>query len=79
MKRDLIFRIVPDADPEFVRIMGDLPDPPTDAAKRMAAALPRMHKIFLQKKEAVKRGDKAAFSRLTEEEVALIKQMDQAV
>ncbi|MFH1078184.1 MAG: hypothetical protein V1745_02810 [Patescibacteria group bacterium] len=77
MQTDLILHAVPDADPEFLRIMGEQPDPPAKGQSRILAALPKMHELFLAKRQAAERKDAGAFVAVVFQEVELIKGLEE--
>ncbi|MBU1348588.1 hypothetical protein KJ781_00780 [Patescibacteria group bacterium] len=73
MDIDLIMQNVPNADPEFVRIMNEAPEPPKKDRELLLAALPKLHGLFLAKQEAAKRDDADAFVAVALQEAALVK------
>ena len=75
MRQDIITQAVPNADPEFLRTLERLSDPPPGVYERVMKVLPRLHEIFLQKRNASLRGDAEAFRKFIEQEVDLIAQV----
>ena len=76
MRQDMITQAVPHADPEFIRSLERLPDPPPAAFEKVMRALPRLHDIFLRQRAAAVNGDKDAFLKLVDEQIAFIKAAD---
>ena len=74
MTSDTINQAVPNADPDFLRIMGNLPDPPAGIREKVMIILPRIHKLFLQKRIAAKKHDEPALSRIIDKETELIRE-----
>jgi len=72
MRADVITQAVPDADPEFIQILGRLPDPPAGMFEKMLKLLPKLHEIFLAKRAADRSGDKEEFARLMQKELYLL-------
>jgi len=73
MRPDLLANVVPNADPDFLRVMSRLPDPPPHAYEFVIAALPKLHALFLEKRDAVAKNDIPAFEKIIEEEVELLR------
>jgi len=76
MRGDLITQIIPHADPDFIRVMEKFPDPPSEAYERALKYLPQLYDLFVQKREAAKRGDSQAFKRIVDQEIALLRQAE---
>jgi hypothetical protein len=76
MRSDIIMQVVPNVDPDFVRILETLPDPSPDAYETVVSSLPGLHGIFLRKRDASARGDRAAFAEAVDQEVALIESLE---
>lgn len=72
MRQDIVIQIVPDADPEFVRTLEHLPDPPPGIYEQVVEVLPLLHGIFLRKREAFAKDDAALLARILDEETALL-------
>ncbi len=73
MRGDRIRQSLPDVDPDFVHILERLPDPAPKFFKTVMQYLPRLHSLFLRKREAAAKGDASAFLALVEEEVSLLR------
>jgi len=73
MRPDIITQAVPHADPDFLRIMESLPDPPSGIFEKVMAILPQLHELFLRKRKAASRSDEPALTRIVDEETALIR------
>jgi len=73
MRQDIIIQAVPGADPEFVRTLERLPDPPPGIYERAVALLPKLHGLFLRKRRALAADDAAALAAVLDEETALLK------
>jgi hypothetical protein len=78
MRHDVITQIVPGADPEFVRTLENLPDPPPGIYEQVVKALPLLHGVFLRKREAFARDDAAALAGILDEEAELLKRLVKA-
>ena len=76
MRADQITAIVPNAHPEFLRIMAGLPDPPADAYELLMQTLPELHRLFLEKRRAALAGDRDSFFTVAEREAELVAGMD---
>jgi hypothetical protein len=76
MQREIILQRVPNADPKFVRIMEQVPEPKPEFAENVLAALPQMHEFFLQKREAYKHKDLFTFQRILDKEIAFVRNLD---
>jgi len=68
--------IVEAPEPEFLRLLGEMPEPPFSVRGRIAEALPEINELFARKKQAVSDGDADAFDRITDEEVALLEKLE---
>lgn len=77
MRRDAVTQAVPHADPDFLRTMERLPDPPPGAFENVMRALPKLHELFLRKRKAAAENDVTAFDRVVDEEVRLIEEAEQ--
>jgi len=76
MRGDLITQFIPHADPEFIRVMEKLPEPPPDAYERAVKYLPLIYELFMAKREAVAKGDTDKFKRVVDEEAALLRRAE---
>ncbi len=74
MRSDIIAQTVPHADADFLRIMEQLPDPPSGIYEKVMKMLPKLHELFLQKRAAADRADEPGLSRIIEQETALIRE-----
>ncbi len=72
MRQDLIIQAVPEADPEFVRTLERLPDPPPGIYESVVVLLPQLHELFLRKRQAFAADDAAALSAILDEETVLL-------
>ncbi len=72
MRADIITQAVPGADPEFIQILGRLPEPPAGVFEKIIKLLPRLHQIFLAKRSADRTGDEEEFARLMQKELDLL-------
>jgi hypothetical protein len=72
MNTDTIRKKIPNADPDFINIIGKLHDPSSKIFERVLNILPELHELFLKKREAAIRGDSDTFMKIVEEEVELI-------
>lgn len=72
MSPEILNHAVPNADPDFLRIMGNLPDPPSGIFEKVLKLMPRLHELFLQKRNAAKRQDESALSDIIDQETELI-------
>lgn len=72
MRQDLIIQAVPEADPEFVRTLERLPDPPPGIYESVVVLLPQLHELFLRKRRAFAADDAAALSAILDEETVLL-------
>ena len=75
MRQYLITQIVPEADPEFVRTLERLPDPPSGIFEEAVGLLPRLHELFLRKRRAFAVDDAAALAAILDEETALFSRL----
>ena len=75
MRQDLIAQSVPHADPEFVRIMGALPDPSADVHEEIVRVLPELYELFSAKRAAAANNDRDAFLKIVEREARLIERL----
>ncbi|MFA5184955.1 MAG: hypothetical protein WC551_00510 [Patescibacteria group bacterium] len=73
MSPEILNHAVPNADPDFLRIMGNLPDPPSGIFEKVLKLMPRLHELFLQKRSAARRQDEPAMSRIIDQETELIR------
>lgn len=78
MRPDQIRSVVPLADPEFIRTFEQLPEPPPGAFEHVMQILPELHRLFLEKRAAAEKGDRALFINAVAAEVVLIEAMDAA-
>ena len=76
MQKEIVLQRVPNADPKFVQIMEQVPDPKPEFAQTVYLALPQMHEFFLQKREAFKRKDFLTFQRILEKEISFVRNLD---
>ena len=71
MERETIFRVIPQADPDFIRSLDSLEVPP-HVYPEFLEQLPRLHELFLRKKDAFAEGDMAGWMSVLQDEQALI-------
>lgn len=76
MRADTIYAIVPQADPEFVRILASLPDPPSALFEQAAELIPQIHELFLRKRDAARNNRTASFLEAVEAELALLQKLE---
>jgi hypothetical protein len=76
MRRDTVTQVVLNADPDFLRIFEKLPEPPPAAYERVMRALPRLHEMFLLKRNAALKEDVEEFDRIVGQEIELIAQAE---
>jgi hypothetical protein len=76
MRADLITQKVPNADPDFLRIVEKLSDPPPGSFERVMEALPKLYALFVEKREAARKNDRDVFMAIVEKEVALIREVE---
>jgi len=74
MRADIITQAVPHADPDFLRIMGQLSDPPPGIYEKVMRLLPKLHELFLQKRQASEQGDIQAVAKIIDQETELMRQ-----
>lgn len=74
MSPEILSQVVPNADPEFLRIMGSLPDPPSGIFEKVVKLMPQLHGYFLQKRLATQMQDEPALSRIIDQETELIRE-----
>lgn len=72
MRPEIVLLAIPNPDPDFMDVMLGLPEPDKGMEERISRVLPKLHKIFLLKKQAVQAGDREELMRLVEEEAAAI-------
>lgn len=75
MRQDLITQVVPNADPEFIRIMGALPDPSADIHEQIVRLLPELYELFTAKRTAAAQNDREAFLKIVDREARLIERL----
>lgn len=75
MHQDIIVQAVPEADPEFVRTLEKMPDPPPGIYETVVRSLPRLHELFLRKRQAFAADDAAALAAILDEETALLSRL----
>lgn len=76
MRADTILALLPQADPDFIRILASLPDPPPGAFEQVAKAIPELHRLFLHKREAARNNQTELFLETVEAEVALLQKLE---
>ncbi len=75
MRADIVTQAVPGADPEFIQILGRLPEPPAGVFEKLLKLLPKLHQIFLAKRSADRTGDEDEFARLMQKELDLVQKV----
>ncbi|MBU1032731.1 MAG: hypothetical protein ABII13_03900 [Patescibacteria group bacterium] len=75
MKSEIILKQIPNADPEFLKIMEKQPEPSDEIREKVVDALPKLHDLFLKKRNAALCKDEQAFMSLVEQEVALLEKI----
>ncbi|MBI5654074.1 hypothetical protein HZC53_00240 [Candidatus Uhrbacteria bacterium] len=73
MSPEILSQKVPNADPDFLRIMGSLPDPPAGIYEKVLGLMPRLHALFLQKRTAADKKDEPELARIINQETDLIR------
>lgn len=76
MSPSVIHSAVPDAHPDFVRLMARADDPPVAQRPLFFRALPKLHRFFLQKRDAVARKDADAFAAAVRGEVDWLQRLE---
>jgi len=77
MRADIITQAVPHADPDFLRILDRIPDPSPDSYEISMRVLPRLHELFLEKREAASKNDGERFMKIVHAELKLLEKLEQ--
>ena len=73
MDISFVLQVVPNADPNFLRVTRAIAVP-NNLLEQMRAILPALHALFLEKRDAFQRGAWKEFARVLERETQLLEQ-----
>ncbi|MBU2566470.1 hypothetical protein KKG46_02825 [Patescibacteria group bacterium] len=76
MNTEFIIKVVPNADPEFLKVMEQIPDPSKQTQEKVMSFLQQLHDLFLQKRKAAESGDHDLFIQIMEKEMRIIAELD---
>lgn len=63
-------------DPDFLRVVAGLPEPPFQDRAHVLALMPTVHNLFLKKKAAIRNQDTAALRRVVRKETELLSSLE---
>lgn len=63
-------------DPDFLRILAKMPEPPFGSQDEATKTLTELNALFVKKRQAAQDGDSAAFDRITDKEVRLLENLE---